>query len=347
MGNLSDHVLRFVASMTACTSDIRKIKAHLQLANPSVDPLQHILVTPRFMNQESMCLIRRLSEEGRTVTFDSGGYYVQTGRLSYEDLFYPLLETYHNHRWAETYVLPDHVPTSQDDKDTVQFKVETTARTSALFYDCLADELKPRAMPVVHGQTIRQIDLCLETYIGMGAKKIGFGSFGTMGAKKEVNVATQNAVELARYVIHVAHQHSIKVHIFGLGVPAIVAMLKGIGADSFDSSSWLKSAGFGQVFMPFMRSHNITYKSVTSELQLGITERDFEQLKITTNHHCAMCDDLEKLRNHKMYRAIHNLITIAESVERVNRGDFDTIHAIYSNGSKKYRDEAMKWLLKS
>jgi hypothetical protein len=333
--------------MTVCASDIRKIKAHLELAGSSIDPLKHILVTPQFMSQESMCLIRKMSEENHTVMFDSGGYYVQTGRVSYDDLFYPLLNIYHSNKWAETYVLPDYVPTSQDDRETVQFKVEATARTSELFYDCLDDELKARAMPVVHGHTIRQIDLCLDTYIRMGVKKIGFGSFGTMGAKKEVNVATQNAVELARYVIHVAHQYGIKVHIFGLGVPAIVAMLKGIGADSFDSSSWLKSAGFGQVFMPFMRSYNITYKSTISELQLGITERDFEQLRIITDHRCAMCDDLEKLRRHKMHRAAHNLITVAESVERINRGDFDAIHAIYSNGSKKYRDETLKWLLKS
>ncbi len=54
-----------------------------------------------------------------------------------------------------------------------------------------------------------------------------------MGAKQEVNVASQNSIDIARYVIQVAHQQGVKVHIFGLGVPAITAMLKGIGADSF------------------------------------------------------------------------------------------------------------------
>ncbi|MCS6836818.1 MAG: hypothetical protein NZ750_12475 [Anaerolineae bacterium] len=347
MDSLPAHRLNFVASMTVCASDIRKIKQHLQIANPTFDPLQHILVTPHFMNQEAMKLIRELGQEGRSVTFDSGGYYVQTGRVSYEDLFYPLLQIYHENMWAETYILPDYVPTSHDDKATVQYKVETTARTSKLFYECLDDTLKPRAMPVVHGHTTKQIDLCLDTYIGMGVKKIGFGSFGTMGVKREVNVATQNAVSLASYVIRVAHQHGIKVHIFGLGVPAIVAMLKGIGADYFDSSSWLKSAGFGQVFMPFMRSYNITYKSVFSQLQRGIREHDFEMLKTMTCHCCAMCRDLAKLRSNKMYRAIHNLIALSESVERINHGNLDAVYAIYQSGSKKYREEALKWLPKN
>lgn len=333
--------------MTVCASDIKKIRKNLQIANPSVNPLKNILVTPYFMSRRSLRLIHELALEGCSVMFDSGGYYVQTGRIFYEDLFYPLLQIYHENTWAHTYVLPDYVPTSQDHRDTVQFKVEATARTSQLFYDCLDDNLKSRAMPVVHGHNVRQIDLCLDTYIRMGVQKIGFGSFGTVGAKKEVNIATQSAVELVRYVTYVAHQHNIKVHVFGLGVPAIVAMLKGIGVDSFDSSSWLKSAGFGQIFMPFMRSHNITYRSTNSEIQLGITERDFEQLKIITSHRCAMCDDLQKLRQQKIYRAVHNLIAIAESVDRVNNEDFDTINAIYNNGSKKYRDEAVKWLLKS
>jgi hypothetical protein len=148
-------------------------------------------------------------------------------------------------------------------------------------------------MPVVQGHNIRQVDDCLDAFIKLGVKQIGFGSFGTSGKNAEINVATNNAVEMARYVIQVAHTHDMKVHIFGLGTPALVAMIKGIEADSFDSSSWLKAAGFGQVFLPFMRAYNISHNSTVSELQKGITFEQFQEWIELTGHQCMLCDSAQ------------------------------------------------------
>lgn len=333
-----------MASMTVCASDIRKIIARLEQAKPKVDPLENILVTPLFMGKDALYLVKELASAGKSVTFDSGGYYVQTGKIDYADLFYPLLSIYIANPWASVYVLPDNVPTSLDDADTVDFKVNATHQMSELFFYELPDELKERAMPVVHGRNYRQVDACLETYIRMGVKQIGFGSFGTLGAKQEVNIASRGPVEIAQYVIRIAQQHGIKAHIFGLGVPAIVAMLKGLGANSFDSSSWLKAAGFGQVFLPFMRAYNITYRSSISELQRGITIQDFCELREISQHSCLFCDDLCLLRESKMARAVHNLIVIAEAVDRINHWNIDCIERIYQAGSPKYRNEVAKWL---
>lgn len=341
---MSSQTLEFVASVTVCASDIKKIKKHVAMAEAKSDPLRNLLVTPLFAGKEALQLVEELADSGRRVMFDSGGYYVQTGKIDYDYLFYPLLEIYRQNQWASIYVLPDDVPTSRDTPEEVAYKVENTYRTSALFFHEMPDELKPRAMPVVHGHTQRQIDACLETYLALGVKQIGFGSFGTMGGKQEVNIASQSAIELARYVIQVAHMYGLKVHLFGLGVPAITAMLKGIGADSFDSSSWLKAAGFGQVFLPLMRAYNITYKSDKSELQQGIREDDFIQLREFTGHECGLCRSIENLREYKMHRAVHNLITIAESVSIMNDFDLERIRRIYHRGSVRYRDEVDKWL---
>lgn len=341
---MGSNQLSFLASMTVCASDIRKIRMRLEQAAPTVDPIKNILVTPLFMGKEALGLIRDLAEQGKNVTFDSGGYYVQTGKIEYENLFYPLLNIYKLNPWASAYVLPDNVPTSLDDVETVDFKVRLTHQISELFFYELPDELKERAMPVVHGHNYRQVDACLETYIRMGVKQIGFGSFGTLGSKQEVNIASRNSVEIARYVSRVAHEHGMKVHIFGLGVPAIVAMLKGLGADSFDSSSWLKAAGFGQVFLPFMRAYNITYRSDSSEFQRGITVQEFNKYREITQHSCCFCESITELRDSKMARAVHNLIAIAEAVERINHCELDYIESIYQAGSPKYRDEVAKWL---
>lgn len=341
---MTSHKLEFVASMTVCPSDIRKIKHHLELARTDAQPLRHILITPLFVSSGSLEMTQELAEQGSQVFFDSGGYYVQMGKLSYHELYMPLLNAYKQNKWASVYTLPDHVPTSQDDEEVVARKVRETIDFGQMFFNEMPDELKPKAMPVVQGHSYKQVDQCLEAYIKLGVKRIGFGSFGTSGANSEVNLATHSAIQLARYVIDVAHSYNIKVHLFGLGAPALVAMIKGIKADSFDSASWLKSAGFGQVFLPFMRSYNITYKNTVSDVQQGISTNDFKELRSFTNHYCELCGDLPGLRTHKMFRAVHNLIVISETVDRVNGQDREQIRRIYENGSIKYRGEYEKWL---
>jgi hypothetical protein len=164
-----------------CPSDIRRLQKHVEIAQVSVDPLQNVLITPLFVERGSVELVQQMAEQGRFVMFDSGGYYVQRGRLRYEELYMPLLTTYRKNRWASVYTLPDHVPTSQDTPEIVDLKVKDTIRFSKLFFEEMPDDLKPRAMPVVQGHTYKQVDACLRAYIRLGVKLIGFGSFGTQG----------------------------------------------------------------------------------------------------------------------------------------------------------------------
>ncbi len=342
--SISDHSLRFVASITVCPSDIRKFHSHLDIANTAVDPLQNLLITPLFVERGSIELARQMAEEGRHITFDSGGYYVQLGKLRYEELYMPLLMTYRQNRWASIYTLPDHVPTSQDTSDMVERKVKDTIRFSTLFFQEMPDDLKPRAMPVVQGHTYKQVDACLRAYLDLGVKYMGFGSFGTQGEKNQVNIVTQKSVELVQHVIKVAHDHGVKVHLFGLGAPPYIAMLKAIQADSFDSGSWQVAAGHGMVSLPFMRFYNISHRNEMSEFQRGILPDEFERLKQITGHKCALCDDLHSLQERKMYRAVHNLIVLAETVEIANQRDLARIKTIYANGSVKYRSEFSTWL---
>lgn len=339
-----DHKLDFVASMTVCPSDIRKIRHHVELAEANVDPLLNILVTPLFVNKDSLAMARSMREEGRRVYFDSGGYYVQIGKLKYEELYMPLLDAYRSNRWASIYTLPDHVPLSSDSPETVAQKVRDTIDYSTHFFNEMPDELKPRAMPVVQGHNLHHVDACLKAYLKLGVNWVGFGSFGTVGQNNEVNVATQSAIELAKYVIEVAHSNNVKVHLFGVGAPPLIAMIKGIGTDSFDSAGWLKAAGFGMVALPLMRYWNISHRIKTSELQRGISASDFISNKGLTGHSCKLCDSITALQDRKMYRAVHNLIVAAESVEMVNNREWRRVQNIYGNGSPKYRMEYEKWL---
>ncbi len=338
-------MLNFFTALSLVPSDIKKICNLLMSHKIDRSLLAHILVTPLFVSGISLKQIRQLKEQGSKVMFDSGGYYVQIGRLTYYELYYPLLQFYRRNKWGDIYTLPDYVPTSQDHPDDVQKKIEETVKFSRLFYLEMPDELKPKALGVVQGHTLTQVDLCLETYLQLGIRQIGFGSFGTVGKNSQVNMATIDAVNLARYVVEVAKTYEVQVHFFGLGAPALVAMIFGTGANSFDSSSWLKSAGFGQIFLPFTRAYNISHRNASSELQKGITVADFRALQELTEHQCPFCLSVEDLQRYKLYRAIHNLICIKETVERINNKNFDLIKKIYTNGSPKYQQEYAKWLI--
>lgn len=337
--------LDFYASLTLTQSDIRKIAGHFVKRNyPLNDYLGRILITPLFASDKSLSRVRALQESGAKVMFDSGGYYVQTGKLKYHELYYPLLSCYLENPWADIYILPDHVPTSQDDLDEVWRKVMDTVQFSTLFYRELPLALQKRAMPVVQGHTIDQVEYCLAEFVALGVNHIGFGSFGTGGQNSELNVTTNHSVELASHVTSIAHQHGASVHFFGLGAPALTAMIYGIGADSFDSSSWIKAAGFGQVFLPFMRAYNFSHRNGSSSLQKGITLKQFDEWRKLTGHYCAFCEDIDALQTQKMYRTLHNLIVIKDTVELVNAGQFDQIQRIYEAGSSRYRKEYDKWL---
>jgi len=331
--------------MTTAPGEFRKIEKLLAEAQPAIDPLAGVLSTPLFMSQEALSFVRRFQEERKSqICFDSAGYYVQMGKISYYELYMKLLNCYRTHRWADRYVLPDNVPLSSDSLAQVEEKVRETVYYSCLFFHEMPDELKEKAMPVVHGRTRAQIEYCLEHYIQLGVKWIGFGSFGTAGKNNEANVATNSAVENARFVVQIAKQYGIKVHLFGIGAPALVGMLYSTGAASFDSASWFKAAGFGQVHMPFMRSYNITYNNSSSEIQQGITWDHFTRLKKITGHECLFCADYHTLAGHKMHRVIHNLLVVNETVAMLNQGLFDRARAIYEQGSVKYKEEYKQWL---
>jgi queuine/archaeosine tRNA-ribosyltransferase len=336
---------RFLASLTVCPSDIRKITEYAAALPPSgPDPLANLLVTPFAMNKRALEMIHALQQErGSVVTFDSGGYYVQTGGLDYHELYYKLLHSYQTYPWADYFILPDHVPISTDSPDRVWEKVRDTVQFSRLFWQEMPAPLRRRAVPVVHGHTIEQVEHCLSAYLDLDTEVFGFGSFGTGGKNNESNLATQDSVTLARHVIDVARMYGRQVHLFGLGVPALVPLLHGMGAASFDSSTWLKSAGFGQVHLPFTRSYNITYRNGRSELQQGIGWEEFARLKHLSGHDCTFCADQQTLASHKMHRALHNLVSIAEAVQMINNGEFSRIAAIYAAGSPKYREEFKRW----
>ncbi|SRR5579883_1744716 len=339
-------MLESYASLTDGPSVFRRTLALMdRLESRPHNLFSKVLSTPLLLNPEALSLLRSLKEEqGTSILFDSGGYYVQIGRVKYHELYMALLERYRQHRWADWYILPDNVPTSQDSATVVDAKVRETVSFGAMFYAELPEVLRERAVAVVHGHTRNQIEYCIEHYLRLGVRALGFGSFGTGGKGQEANIATSSSVSHARAVVDITRRLGLRVHLFGLGAPSLVALLHGISAHSFDSASWIKSAGFGQVHLPFTRGYNVTYRSGQSTIQKGISWAEFSRLKRISQHECYFCQDYGMLTEAKMHRAIHNLVCITESVNHINEQRFELARQVYENASPKYRSIASRCL---
>lgn len=306
--------MRFVASLTRGASELKRMLALWQESGDLRNPFANVLITPLFMPSSGMRIIRDWKECGiiEQLYFDSGGYYVQMGRISYVDLYYPLLDLYKRENWADWYVLPDHVPQSSDPASLVDLKVRDTIEYGYLFFDSLPDSLKPKAIPVVHGYTHAQVERVIENHLRMTPSILGFGSFDTSGAKSSVNKLSNRSYENLQMTIRQVTSYVKGVHVFGVTTPPVLYLLQKANVLSFDSVGWMKSGGFGKVYMPFSRAYNVTYRDKSSR---SLSPSQFEYIKCITGHECYFCRSFEKLHQERFYRIMHNITVILDMLD--------------------------------
>jgi N-acetylglutamate synthase-like GNAT family acetyltransferase len=309
------HAPNFFLTLTHNASEIRQI---LRLWRDSADPrnpFAQVIFTPLFSRPSAINLIRQMKEEqGSVIMFDSGGYQVQMGKASYEELFDRLLRFYRENSWADWYVLPDHVPCSTDSEREVEFKVRDSIDFARLFIRMMPDDFVAKAVGVVHGRTANQVRRCIDAYAEMGIRYVGFGSFGTSGPNGTINLISQHSLRLLRLVQTLTHEHGMRVHIFGIGSPSHLIRLAeaNITPASLDSAGWWKAGGFGNIFFPGGQQLHITAVS-TIETTLSGLERQRQKSK----HECPFCKDLKLLRRNRMSRILHNLTVMVETIDKI------------------------------
>ncbi|QSG11386.1 Queuine/archaeosine tRNA-ribosyltransferase [Halapricum desulfuricans] len=296
---------------------MRKTFAKLEDDYGSLEPLQNIMFTPISGGEKAHRTIRDLNDHvGTNVMFDSGGYEVQVGNKTFDELQAYLHDFYGENHWGHRYVLPDNVPVSQDSSEVVQRKVEQTADISALFYRQMPDSLKPRALAVVQGHTQDQLQHCLNKYASLdGLQHIGFGSFGTSGVSNGVNMLTTEAYHNLEWAVNQAHEADLSVHAFGVGGPTSIPLLHHAGVDSFDTTSWMRSSGYGNVFFPFKSRYNASHRKKRGGNLL--TKDELPHIKAETEHECPFCKEMSQLRSSRWNRIMHNLIVIHEMTNRI------------------------------
>jgi hypothetical protein len=314
--------MEFVASATLKPYDLRGLFKRWERHGIGTDPFRSVILTPLpGLSERSTVAYVRQHLVGRSrIWFDSGGYFVQQGEIAYEVLYQRLLHWYRENLWADVYVLPDFVPSTGLSADEVEGRVQATIAVARLFSAELPPVLRSRALPVVQGFTREQIHACVEAYADLGYTTIGFGSFSTSGAGGDINLVTRRVLQNLEFLQALAERERVAIHAFGVGTPALIPTLHRLGIASFDSSCWIRTAGFGNVLLPFLGRRNVSHGMLREIGGPAYDESEFERLKQLTGHACPFCQSFKQLQHDRLDQALHNLLVIHETVTLLDRG---------------------------
>jgi queuine/archaeosine tRNA-ribosyltransferase len=308
--------MQLVTSLTVDASLLVKLLRLWDEGGDTRNPFSNVLVTPLFANHKTLSIIKHEIKEkrGANVFFDSGGYYAQQGKITFEDLYRALRDYYLDveNRWADYYVLPDDVPTSADSLEQVQQKVSNTITAAKMFFAEMPLYIKEKAIPVIQGHTLTQISTCIDTYFDLGLSYFGFGSFGTNGVNSSINVADSRSASNVSVITSELNKRKIKLHVFGVSTPPVIYAFKKLGVNSFDSLAWQRSAGFGKVYLPFTRAYNVSHRSTKNS---ALNEEEFNHIKEITGHTCPFCEKFIDLSQNRLYRSLHNLASVMDTIE--------------------------------
>jgi ribosomal protein S18 acetylase RimI-like enzyme/queuine/archaeosine tRNA-ribosyltransferase len=315
-----ENTAKFFTSLTVKPDEIRNLHRlwHQHAHNypwkyGEPNPFQRALISPIVAKKKTFAFVKEMKRTGeiQEMMFDSGGYFVQTGEISYYDLHRRLYEIYQQEDWADILVLPDNPPLSQDSVAEAEQKIRQTVEGSLKLYHDLPESLRCKTMPVVQATRSEHVDYCLRHYLdkSYNFKRIGFGSFPTSGSKNSINRLNTSALMLLRQIVHGLGKDGPKIHTFGISTPPAIYLLSLVGVHSFDSNGWMRSGGYGLVFLPFMRGYLVTFNSRRHET---LNKHDFEKWKYLVDHDCPFCESFERLSKNRWYRIMHNLVVMTE-----------------------------------
>ena len=334
--------MEFVASMTFRADELRKMFVLWKNHGDNRNPFARTIFTPLFARPNVIRLMEECFRPTGGVMFDSGGYYVQQGVVTYDKLYQKLMMFYKENDWADWYVLPDYVPTSTLSEDEVDARVKATVTVGKLFFTEMPSLLCQRTLPVVQGHTREQIQHCVENYADMGIKYIGFGSFGTSGSNNSINTITRQSIQMIDFLKERAQKHKLKIHLFGIGTPSILPLFFELEIDSFDSSCWSRTAGFGNVYLPFIGRRSITQRMLREIGGEAYKKANFTELKDATGHSCYFCEDVDTLKHSRIYQMMHNLVVMMDTIDALNSGEtfLPELVGVRESRYKKYRQSS-------
>jgi ribosomal protein S18 acetylase RimI-like enzyme len=287
---------------------------------PPFHPFERQIVTPLFALKAVLRALRAWREGTPpvpgpippvgSVIFDSGGYQVQIGRLSFSELVERLLPYYRENAWADWMVLPDHVPRSSDSDREVAAKVEETLRAGERFLAHLP-HLRERFIGVIHARTVEQVRFAVRHFSSLGITYVAFGSFGTSGPKGSINKVSKESEMLLRALQDACAEFGLSFHLFGIGSPAHLQRLRaaGIVPTSLDSAGWWKAAANSRVFLPGHPELSVSERGKDRAVR---SASEWDELRQAAGHDCPFCRDFHALQQDRWRRMLHNLVVVME-----------------------------------
>jgi ribosomal protein S18 acetylase RimI-like enzyme len=287
---------------------------------PPFHPFERQIATPLFAPKAVLRALRAWREGTPpvpgpippvgSVIFDSGGYQVQIGRLSFSELVERLLPYYRENAWADFLVLPDHVPRSSDSDREVAVKVEDTLRAGEEFLKRLP-HLRERFIGVVHARTVEQVRFAVRHWASLGITYVAFGSFGTSGPKGSINKVSKESETLLLALQDACAEFGLSFHLFGIGSPAHLQRLRtaGIVPTSLDSAGWWKAAGSSRVFLPGHSELSVGERGKGKAIR---SASEWDEMRQAAGHECPFCRDFYALQQDRWHRMLHNLVVVME-----------------------------------
>lgn len=277
-------------------------------------PFSRAIVSPLFARGGILERLHSHRKECKVI-FDSGGFHIQQGRMALKAASERLRQVYEENSWAHRFALPDAPITTTDSREAISQKLRSTRRQYRHFPEGLPNSLRRKFLPVVHGTTSRELKLSALAARQVGSQSIGFGGFSTSGPNAGVNSFTFGNLRLLTEFAAICTKWNLKLHVFGIGGPAAIAVLRYTPVNSFDSAGWIRTAAYGNVYLPYVGAVNIT--GATSSRRF-VTPSEFRKALNKTAHSCAFCDDEKLLARSWQHRALHNYCTVLDVTRELN-----------------------------
>ena len=79
----------------------------------------------------------------------------------------------------------------------------------------------------------------------------------------------------------------------------------------------------------------------------ALSQTEFELIKERTGHHCPFCEDFHKLSENRLYRSLHNLVAVMETIETEQKKDSESIASLIEWKSNRYYGLFRRYILAS
>jgi hypothetical protein len=307
--------VEFYASLTInrCHFD-RLCDIWAKLHPKSGFPFAHAIVSPLFARHG---ILARLYQQHKNckVILDSGGFHIQQGRMTLQAASRELRGVYLENQWAHRFTLPDAPIISVDSRKVISQKLASTRSQYREFPDGLPSALRRKFLPVVHGTTSKEVYRSAWEARIVGSKCLGFGGFSTSGPNAGVNSFTSASLRLFLEFTALCEKWKLDSHAFGIGGPASIAVLHYTSVKTFDSAGWLRTAAYGNVYLPYIGAVNITGAAPSRRF---VSRPELRRLLNATGHACVFCENESLLTHSWLHRALHNYCTLTDAIRELD-----------------------------